>query len=87
MSIRFSPLLDFVLKAFSEVDIQFVLFEFIVGLYGNPTTLIKCTDLVLTNKQEMFLKAKIIKTDLPNVHKMGVSIFKINLKKKKSSQI
>ena len=51
---------------------------------GDPMgiTLLKCTDLVLTNKQEMFLKAKIIKTDLPNVHKMGVSIFKINLKKK-----
>ena len=54
---------------------------------GDPMgiTLLKCTDLVLTNKQEMFLKAKIIKTDLPNVHKIVVSIFKTNLKK--SSQI
>ena len=54
---------------------------------GDPMgiTLLKCTDLVLTNKQEMFLKAKIIKTDLPNVHKMGVSIFKINLKKNKKT--
>ena len=54
---------------------------------GDPMgiTLLKCTDLVLTNKQEMFLKAKIIKTDLPNVQEMVVSIFKINLKN--SSQI
>ena len=28
--IRFSPLLDFVLKSFSEVDIHFVLFEFVI---------------------------------------------------------
>ena len=54
---------------------------------GDPMgiTLLKCTDLVLTNKQEMFLKAKIIKTDLPNVQEMVVSIFKINFKN--SSQI
>ena len=32
VSIRFSPLLDFVLKAFSEVDIHIVLFEFVVVL-------------------------------------------------------
>ena len=32
VSIRFSSLLDFVLKAFSEVDIHFVLFEFVVVL-------------------------------------------------------
>ena len=30
VSIRFSSLLDFVLKAFSEVDIHFVLFESVV---------------------------------------------------------
>ena len=30
VSVRFSPLLDFVLKVFSEVHINFVLFEFAV---------------------------------------------------------
>ena len=32
VSIRFSPLLNFVLNACSEVDIYFVLFEFFVVL-------------------------------------------------------
>ena len=32
VSIRFSPLLDFVLKVCSEVNIHFVLFEFVVVL-------------------------------------------------------
>ena len=32
VSVRFSPLFDFVLKACSEVDIHFVLFEFVVVL-------------------------------------------------------
>ena len=34
VSILFSPLLDFALKAFSEVDIHFVLFELAVVLLG-----------------------------------------------------
>ena len=38
VSIRFSPLLDFALKAFSEVDINFVLFEFIVVLLWKTMT-------------------------------------------------
>ena len=47
VSIRFSPLLDFVLDAYGEVNIHFVLFEFVVvfllwgtttfGLYGDTT--------------------------------------------------
>ena len=32
VSIHFSPLLDFILNACSEVDIHFVLFEFVVVL-------------------------------------------------------
>ena len=32
VSIRFSPSWDFILNAFSEVDIRFVLFEFVVVL-------------------------------------------------------
>ena len=36
VSIRFSPLLDFVLKAFREVDIHFVLFEFVLFYCEKP---------------------------------------------------
>ena len=39
VSICFSPSLDFVLKAFSEVDIHFVLFEFVVVLLWETMTL------------------------------------------------
>ena len=38
VSIRFSPLLDFGLKAFSQVDIHFVLFEFVVALLSETMT-------------------------------------------------
>ena len=38
VSIRFSPLLDIVLKAFSDVDIHFVLFEFVVVLLWKTMT-------------------------------------------------
>ena len=37
-SIRFSPLLNFTLEAFSEVDIHFVLFEFFVVLMSETMT-------------------------------------------------
>ena len=40
VSIRFSPLLNFVLKAFSEVDIHFVLFEFCCFTVGNHDVLL-----------------------------------------------
>ena len=42
-----------------------------------------CIDLMLTNKQERFLKAKTIETGLSDFHKMVVSGFKISFKKEK----
>ena len=42
-----------------------------------------CIDLMLTNKQERFLKAKTVETGLSEFHKMVVSIFKKSLKKQK----
>ena len=43
-----------------------------------------CIDLMLTNKQERFLKAKTVETGLSDFHKMVVSVFKTSFKKKKS---
>ena len=42
-----------------------------------------CIDLVQTNKQERFLKAKTVETGLSDFHKMVVSVFKTNFKKQK----
>ena len=42
-----------------------------------------CIDLMLTNKQERFLKAKTIETGLSDFHKMVVSVFKTSFKKQK----
>ena len=42
-----------------------------------------CTDLVLTNKQERFLKAKSVETGQYDFHKMVVSVFKTSFKKQK----
>ena len=42
-----------------------------------------CIDLVLTNKQERFLKAKTVEAGLSDFHKMVVSIFKTSFKKQK----
>ena len=42
-----------------------------------------CIDLMLTNKQERFLKAKTIETGLFDFHKMVVSVFKTSFKKQK----
>ena len=42
-----------------------------------------CIDLMQTNKQERFLKAKTIETGLSDFHKMVVSIFKTSFKKQK----
>ena len=42
-----------------------------------------CIDLMLPNKQERFLKAKIVETRLSDFHKMVVSVFKTNFKKQK----
>ena len=38
VSIRFSPLLDFVLKTFSDVEIRFILFEIVVALLWETMT-------------------------------------------------
>ena len=43
-----------------------------------------CIDLVLTNKQERFLKAKTVETGLSDFHKMVVFVFKTSFKKQKS---
>ena len=43
-----------------------------------------CIDLVLTNKQESFLKAKTVETGLSDFHKMVVSVFKNKLQKVKA---
>ena len=40
-----------------------------------------CIDLMLTNKQERFLKAKTIETGLSDFHKIVVSVFKTSFKK------
>ena len=40
-----------------------------------------CTDLVLTNEQERFLKAKSVETGQSDLHKMVVSVFKTSFKK------
>ena len=42
-----------------------------------------CIDLMLTNKQERFLKAKTFETGLSDFHKMVVSVFKTSFKKQK----
>ena len=42
-----------------------------------------CIDLILTNKQERFLKAKTVETRLSDFHKMVVSAFKTSFKKQK----
>ena len=42
-----------------------------------------CIDLVLTNKQEKFLKAKTVETGLSDFRKMMVSVFKTSFKKQK----
>ena len=42
-----------------------------------------CIDLMLTNKQEKFLKAKTFETGLSNFHKMMISVFKTSFKKQK----
>ena len=42
-----------------------------------------CIDLIMTNKQERFLKSKTVETGLSDFHKMGVSVFKTSFKKQK----
>ena len=42
-----------------------------------------CIDLMLTNKQEKFLKAKTIETGLSDFHKMVLSVFKTSFEKQK----
>ena len=42
-----------------------------------------CIDLMLTNKQERFLKAKTVETGLSDFHKMVLSVFKTSFKKQK----
>ena len=42
-----------------------------------------CIDLMLTNKQEKFLKAKTFETWLSDFHEMVVSVFKTGFKKQK----
>ena len=42
-----------------------------------------CIDLMLTNKQERFLKAKTVETGLSDFHKIVVSVFKTSFKKQK----
>ena len=42
-----------------------------------------CIDLILTNKQERFLKAKTVETRLSDFHKIVVSAFKTSFKKQK----
>ena len=42
-----------------------------------------CIDLMLTNKQERFLKAKTVETGLSGFHKMVISVSKTNFKKQK----
>ena len=42
-----------------------------------------CIDLMLTNKQERFLKVKTVETGLYDFHKMVVSVFKTSFKKQK----
>ena len=42
-----------------------------------------CIDLMLTNKQQRFLKAKTFETGLSDFHKMVFSVFKTSFRKKK----
>ena len=42
-----------------------------------------CIDLMLTNKQERFLKAKTVETGLSDFHKMVVSVFKTSFQEQK----
>ena len=42
-----------------------------------------CIDLMLTNKQERFLKAKTLETGLSDFHKMVASVFKTSFIKQK----
>ena len=42
-----------------------------------------CFDLMLTNEQERFLKAKTVETGLPDFHKMVLSVFKTYFKRQK----
>ena len=42
-----------------------------------------CIDLIMTNKQERFLKSKTVETGLSDFRKMGVSVFKTSFKKQK----
>ena len=42
-----------------------------------------CNDLMLTNKQERFLKGKTVEAGLPDFHKMLLSVFKTSFKKQK----
>ena len=60
----------------------------LVSIVNKPTCLKNpknpsCIGLMLTNKQERFLKAKTIETGLSDFHKMVVSVFKISFKKEK----
>ena len=50
--------------------------------FKNPNN-ISCIDLVLTNKQERFSKAKTVETGLSDFHKMVVSVCKTSFKKQK----
>ena len=42
-----------------------------------------CIDLVLTNKQERFLKVKTVETGLSDFHEIVVSVFKTSFKNQK----
>ena len=60
----------------------------LVSIVKNPTCFKNlknpsCIDLMLTNKQERFLKAKTIETGVSDFHKMMVSVFKTSFKKQK----
>ena len=46
-----------------------------------------CIDLVLTNKQERFLKDKTVETGLSDFHKKVVSVFKTSFKKQKPKKV
>ena len=43
-----------------------------------------CIDLMLTNRQERFLKGKTVETGLSDIHKITVSVFKNKLQKAKA---
>ena len=46
-----------------------------------------CIDLMLTDKQERFLKVKTVETELSDFHKMVVSVFKTSFKKQKPKKV